>query len=166
LGWKSQNAFAGGHAYLYICHFCTQVTMFAPGGKQTPGAVFGEAVSGITDDSVRMLYDEARRTMATESYTAAVLSCRKLLMHISVAKGAKAGESFITYIEYLAEKNFIPPDAKEWVDHIRAKGNEANHQIVIMQRSDAEQLLAFCEMLLKIIFEFPSAMKKTVAPTS
>jgi hypothetical protein len=94
------------------------------------------------------------------SFTAAVLCCRKLLMHIAVEKKAKEGLSFQTYVEYLSEKNYIPPDGKEWVDHIRDKGNEANHEIKIMKKEDAEDLLIFMEMLLKFIYEFPSKVKK------
>jgi len=81
-------------------------------------------------------------------------------MHIAVSKGAPAGDTFANYVQYLADKNFIPPDAKDWVDHIRTKGNEANHEIVIMTKDDAEELLSFVEMLLKVIFEFPAAVKR------
>ena len=109
---------------------------------------------------MREIYDEARQATSALSYTAAVLCCRKLLMHIAVAKGAKAGESFASYVDFLAVQNYVPPDAKEWVDHIRKTGNEANHEIVIMKREDAEDLLAFAEMLLKIIYEFPASTKR------
>jgi len=47
-------------------------------------------------------------------------------------------------------------DGKGWVDHIRKKGNEANHEIVIMKKGDALDLITFIEMLLKFIYEFPS----------
>jgi len=70
--------------------------------------------------------------MKQNAFTATVLCCRKLLMHIGVEKGAEKGKNFIEYVEFLSSKNYIPPDGKEWVDHIRKKGNEANHEIVIM----------------------------------
>jgi hypothetical protein len=129
-------------------------------GSQTPGVVFGNRVKDIPEESVAKLYEEARRATGVTAYTAAVLCCRKLLMHIAVVKGAPAGESFVSYVEYLAAKNYVPPDAKGWVDHIRTKGNEANHEISIMGKEDAEDLLAFCEMLLKVIFEFPALAKR------
>jgi len=81
-------------------------------------------------------------------------------MHIAVSKGAKPGESFISYVEFLASQNYIPPDARDWVDHIRTKSNEANHEIVILPKEDAEELVSFIEMLLKVIFEFPAAIKR------
>ena len=36
------------------------------------------------------------------------------------------------------------------------KGNEATHEITVMNQQDAEELVAFTEMLLKFIYEFPS----------
>ena len=45
-------------------------------------------------------------------------------MHIAVAKGADEGKSFQTYVNYLADNHFVPPDARIWVDHIRQKSNE------------------------------------------
>ncbi len=87
-------------------------------------------------------------------------------MHIAVSKGAKPGESFVSYVDYLAAKGFIPPDGRDWVDHIRQKGNEANHEIVIMSGAEAEELIAFVEMLLKFIFEFPAKMRRKVQAQS
>jgi hypothetical protein len=87
-------------------------------------------------------------------------------MHIAVAKGAKVGESFTGYVDFLATNNYVPPDAKDWVDHIRKKGNEANHEIVIVKREDAEELLEFVEMLLTVIYVFPAAVKRKYAPKS
>lgn len=77
-------------------------------------------------------------------------------MHIAVSLGDKSGRGFIEYVEWLAVNNHIPANAKGWVDHIRKKGNEANHEIILMRREDAKDLLEFSEMLLKVTYEFPS----------
>lgn len=150
-------------AFLYICHHCHRPTLFDWEGQQTPGPMYGATVDDIDDSAVAALYDEARNCTAAGAYTAAVLACRKLLMHVAVSKGAKQNESFISYVEYLASSGLIPPDAKGWVDHIREKGNEANHEIVIMGEEDAKDLVSFSEMLLRIIFEFPARIKKKTA---
>jgi hypothetical protein len=162
LGWQTEvpATRATQRRYIYVCHHCGKPTFFAAEGKQTPGAKLGAPVGDISEKSVESLYDEARQSTTAGAYTAAVLACRKLLMHIAVAKGAKAGAKFIEYVEFLAANNYVPPDAKPWVDHIREKGNEANHEISIMTKEDAEELLAFCEMLLKLVFEFPAIMKR------
>ncbi len=150
----------GGVGLIYICHFCKNPTYFDPAGTQSPGAIYGGKVEGIDEADVEQLYDEARKAIGVGSYTSSVLTCRKLLMHIAVSKGAEEGKSFLSYVEYLSDKNYIPEGSKGWVDHIREKGNEANHEIVIMEREDAEELVSFSEMLLKVIYEYPSKVKK------
>lgn len=77
-------------------------------------------------------------------------------MNIAVNKGAEEGKKFIEYVEYLSEKGYVPPDGKGWVEHIRQKGNEATHEIKLMSKTDAEDLIVFSQMLLKFIYEFPS----------
>ncbi len=145
---------------IYICHFCDRPTFFTRNFEtQTPGPKFGNDVRGVEDQKVLMLYNEARKCFSQNAFTAVVLSCRKLLMHVAVAKGAQPNLKFIEYVEYLSDKNYIPPDAREWVNHIREKGNEANHEIVIMDEKSATDLLAFSEMLLKLVYEFPANVK-------
>jgi hypothetical protein len=129
-----------------------------------PGPAIGNVVKDIAESSVGDIYEEARRAASAGSYTAAVLCLRKLLMHVAISKGAKPGDTFIAYVEFLAANNYVPPDAKDWVDHIRKRGNEATHEITIMKKEDAEELLAFSEMLLKVIYEFPAAMKRKYGP--
>lgn len=147
-------------ASVYICHHCTSPTFIDHDGQQWPGVVFGNPVQEIPEQTVADLYQEARTATGAGAYTAAVLCCRKLLMHIAVAKCAPVGQSFAAYVDYLAANHYISPDAKDWVDHIRQKGNEANHEIAIMSADDAKDLLAFSEMLLKTIFEFPATIRK------
>ncbi len=84
-------------------------------------------------------------------------------MHIAVDLKAAEGLSFLDYVEYLAAKGYVPPNGKAWVDHIRKKGNEANHEIVLMEKQDSEQLIDFVEMLLKFIYEFPNRVPKSAA---
>lgn len=147
------------NSYIYICHFCFNPTFFDYTHRQTPGSKFGNDVGGIDDTGVTKLYNEARNCFATNSFTAAILCCRKLLMHVAVAKGALENQTFIKYVEFLSEHHYIPPDANGWVDHIRSKGNEANHEIAIMSEQEAKDLISFMEMLLRMIYEFPSTIK-------
>jgi hypothetical protein len=159
---RVSNASAGA-AFIFICHHCQGPTFFDPSGRKFPGNAFGEDVKDISDEGIAMLYEEARRASAASAYTAAVLCCRKILMHVAVEKGADAGQPFAAYVEHLAAKGYIPPGAREWVDHIRTKSNEANHEIVVMAAAEAEELLSFTGMLLKVVYEFPAALKKNAA---
>ncbi len=147
-------------AEIYVCHFCGKPTFFDFTGEQSPGPKHGHDVSGIDDQGVKDLYEEARRAIGANAPTAAVLACRKLLMHIAVEKSAPQNLSFLQYVEYLSAQGYIPPDSKEWVDEIREKGNEANHEIILMTEQEAKDLLELTEMLLKIIYQFPAEIKK------
>jgi len=42
-------------------------------------------------------------------------------MHIAVDTGAKEGESFKQYVDYLDNNHYVPPDGKAWVDYIRTR---------------------------------------------
>lgn len=159
-GYIGQNHRTGQNAYIYVCHQCEKPTFFDVLGRQTPGVRYGKEVFDIYDDGVKNLYTEARDSYSANAFTATVLCCRKLLMHIAVSKGAKENLKFIEYVEFLSDNNFIPPGAKDWVEYIRKKGNEANHEILIMKDEDAKDLLSFMEMLLKIIYEFPANIKR------
>jgi len=142
---------------IYICHICNRPSLLES-GRQIPGAKFGEDIRALPND-IAGLYEEARNCASANAYTAAVLCCRKLLMNIAVSKGALPNLSFIAYVEYLSNAGYVPPDGKNWVDHIRTKGNEATHEISIMNKADAYDLITFIGMLLKFIFEFPSKIK-------
>lgn len=145
-----------GHAY--ICPVCERPTFFR-GPDRMPGAAFGESVGHLPAD-ISTLYNEARGCCAHAAYTAAVLLSRKLLMNIAVSKGAPANQTFMQYVEWLSNNGYVPPDGKGWVDHIRKKGNEATHEIHLMQEDDAKDLVTFSEMLLKLVYEFPNRVPK------
>lgn len=163
-GWAFQIVGQAGvspHFVIRVCQFCKQPTYIRP-DAQFPAPAFGEVVQGLPKD-VGSLYQEARDCTGANAFTPAVLACRKILMHIAVERGAEEGLSFMQYVQYLAEKGYVPPNGKGWVDHIRKRSNDANHQIVLMGRPDAEDLIAFVGLLLKFIYEFPNRVR-SVAP--
>ena len=47
--------------------------------------------------------------MSSQAYTPAVLACRKILMNVAVSLKAKAGESFVSYVEFLAQSGIFRP---------------------------------------------------------
>jgi len=147
-----------GGRWIYICPHCLEPTYFTK-ERQVPGVAPGQEVSHLPAE-VNALYKEARYCVAASCYTAAVLVARKLLMHIGVAQGAQPNQSFLAYVDHLANAGYVPPNGKHWVDHIRKKGNEATHEIVLMSQSDAEELLSFLSMLLIFIYEFPNRVPK------
>lgn len=140
---------------IYPCPNCDRPTFFDEDNRQFPGVTPGNEVQHLPEH-LGKLYREARSCCSVSAFTASVLASRKMLMNIAVHQGAKAGLSFVKYVQYLADNGFIPPNGKGWVDHIRKKGNEATHEIALMTQADANELVAFTEMLLKFIYEFPS----------
>jgi hypothetical protein len=137
-----------------ICPHCEKPTFFNS-GVQVPQVAPGNEVKHLPE-TVDQLYKEARNCVSIQAYTSSVLSCRKLLMNIAVSQGAEEGKSFFHYVEYLSNNGFVPPNGRGWVDHIRKRGNEATHEIVVMTKENAEELISFVEMLLKFIYEFPA----------
>lgn len=150
--------------YIRVCPHCAGASYFSRnGGRQIPGNSIGNKVDALPVD-IEALYNEARSAASVSAYTACVLACRKLLMNIAVEQGAKEGDNFLAYVEYLAAKGYVPPNGKHWVDHIRKKGNEATHEIKMMSSADAAELVSFTEMLLKFIYEFPSKVPMPSTP--
>jgi hypothetical protein len=140
---------------IYVCPNCGGPTFFTPSRERYPMPALGNPVRHVPQD-LNALYEEARRCSSQNSFTASVLLCRKMLMNIAVQQGAGEGLKFIEYVNFLADKGFVPPNGKHWVDHIRKKGNEATHEIAVMNEQDARELISFIEMLLRFIYEFPS----------
>ena len=156
-GWiHKENASEHVDGIIQICPQCRRPTFFDLFNNiQIPGVALGNDVKSLLSE-IETLWSEIRKSTSNNSYTSAVLSGRKLLMHIAVAQGAKAGISFVEYVDYLVNNHFAPPNSKDWVDKIRSHGNEANHEIVIKKKEDAEEIMTFLEMLLKFIYEFPA----------
>ena len=158
IGWFCTNPNTGmPEGYLYICPMCHYTTLFddsvAP-AAQIPGVSFGKVVEHLPED-IDDLYGEIRKATSARAYTSAVLSCRKILMHIAVEKGAAENKAFAFYIKYLADNHYAPPGSEAWVTKIKDSGNEANHEIKIMTKDEAEELVNFVQMLLTFIYEFP-----------
>jgi hypothetical protein len=148
----------GGNHRIYICPRCAYPTFFSHYGRQIPGIAAGDRVQHLPAD-VGQLYEEARQAFSVDAYTASVMASRKVLMNVAVAQGAVAGKTFKEYVDYLAAKGFVPPGGGDWVNHIRDKGNDANHEIPKMTKEDARELLDFLGMLLKFIYEFPARVR-------
>lgn len=138
---------------IYICHNCNGATYFNYEGKQTPGYLYGKQFEVEIPEDINNLYEEARRCYSVGAYSAVSMCCRKLLMHIAVQCGAKENLKFVEYVNYLDIENYIPKNSKKWVDIIRNKGNETNHEIKISDEKEAQQLIKFIEIIITLIYE-------------
>jgi hypothetical protein len=163
-GWTHQTSQGSLDAYIMICPNCRKPTYFETGtGIQIPGISMGNKVDSLPEN-INLLWEEMRDCCSNNAYTSAVLTGRKMLMHIAVEQGASEGKSFVEYVDYLVDNHYAPPNSKEWVDSIRTHGNEANHEVIIKTKEDALEIINFIEMLLKFIYEFPAKkIKVTVS---
>jgi hypothetical protein len=109
------------------------------------------------------IYEEARASVGVNAFTGAVMLCRKVLMHVAVEKGAKENLSFRSYVEWLVEERYAPRGAEPWLDYVRQRGNDANHEIALMTREDAVGVLRFTEALLRAVDELPAAVPRAPA---
>jgi hypothetical protein len=163
-GYFTSPAQGSTQAFIRICPSCRAPSFFV-GNVVLPAAPPGSPVSRLPAD-VEALYEEARAAAGAGAQTAAVLVCRKILMHVGVQEKAEKDKNFLYYVEYLAKNGFVPPKGKAWVDYIRTRGNEANHEITIMTEADSRALITFVEMLLRFIYEFPGMVPSAPTVTS
>ena len=144
----------GAGEFIAVCPSCTEPTYFDVHGSPTPGALPHQAVDALPSD-VERIYDELRRSVAARCPTGAVMLARNLLMYVAVDQGAPTGRPFAEYVDFIRD-NLLPPKDSGWVDVIRTVGNEANHEISTPTANDVSKVGAFVEMLLKLVYEFPS----------
>lgn len=144
-------------AFIWICPICNRPT-FILGAKveQVPGPMVGRTVTGITDTKVEKLYDEARKALASGAPSAAVLVCRKLLMHIAVEQGAEEDKGFTYYATYLSDQHIVGAPFAGVVAHIKDQGNKENHELEVSSPDEATGLLKLVEFVLASIYELPA----------
>lgn len=76
-------------------------------------------------------------------------------MHLAVSvAGAGEGETFVSYINHLKTKGYVPPNGEKWIEKVRELGNEKNHELKIGNQEEAARILKFIEILLIFIYEF------------
>jgi len=135
-----------------ICPSCGDGSVYSSSHQIYPGSLFGPELQGLPV-VVREAYTEMRNCMSVNAFTASELLCRKILMHISVEKGAKEGGSFESYIDFLEKNGYITPPMKMWVDLIREHGNEATHLLEAPDSTRAQSTALFTVQLLRLVYE-------------
>jgi hypothetical protein len=170
-GWQLSPV-SGGYMHIRVCSNCGAPTFFLTNDTDyAPAPLPGHAVDNVPSD-LAILFQEARASAGAGAPTAAVMTCRKILMHIAVQEGAKENLSFKAYVNFLAENHYTPPKSDKWVDYIRDLGNDANHEIKVMTAQDARIVIKFVQMLLEFLYEAqgmvpaPAPAPAPAAPTS
>lgn len=103
------------------------------------------------------LFSEAAGAFAAESFTAAAMTARKILMAVAVAEGEADGKSFAEYVGFITTNVLSMPRAKSAIDAIRTIGNDSNHKIAFVNRVDAHRALTIVRYLLDTVYALPHA---------
>lgn len=138
---------------VWLCPECTFPSFLAY-DDQCPGPTAGKLIAHLPPE-IDNLYEEARDCLTVSAFTGTVLLCRKLLMNVAVSQGAVVNLSFQAYVDYLLNAHLVPSNARQWLDSIRKKGNDATHEIPQTNREDAVTILEFTDMLLRLTYELP-----------
>jgi hypothetical protein len=102
--------------------------------------------------------------MSVAAHNAAIMLCRKLLLHLGIRAGLPAKDksnrspSFERAIKHLVDEGCVRKMMQPWVDQIRKVGNEANHELPQVTSEQAEMVARFTQQLLMMTYEYPSAL--------
>ena len=141
----------------HLPHVSTGWAIFpATSPLSTPGGVEGVELAAWT---------EVRECLGVGANTAAVMMCRKILLHIAVAQGLPAkndkdwAPSFAEVNNYLEMEGIITTRMRPWVDLIKDVGNDGAHEINPITQDDARNVARYTEQLLRLTYELvaPSA---------
>lgn len=146
------------------CPTCHNGSVQAADEAVHPGVPFGPVLQGLPA-ATEAAYSEARRCLAVNANTAAEVMCRKILMHVAVDKGAKEGDTFASYIDYLQQQGYVTPPMQGWVTLIKEHGNLANHRLDPPDRKRAEGTLLFTVQLLRSVYEMGFIAAQFTPPT-
>ena len=153
--WNCGNLVASQYGYrtnafmshIYLCPHCNAPHIEDEGRCQYPCALPGRTIDKLPDE-VQKVYEEARNCIAAGAYTAAVMVLRKILMNLAVEEGAREGDSFAHYVDYLCDNGFVHRRQQEQAKKIQRLGNDANHKIESRTKDDAMELLNLVQLIL------------------
>lgn len=111
-------------------------------------------------------WSEVRDCLSVGASTAAVMICRKILLHLAVGAGLPAKDekdrapSFVAAVTHLRSEGLITPKMVAWVDRIKDVGNEANHELQPIMPELALDVAQFTEQLLRLTYEMDALMAR------
>ena len=139
----------------YVCPGCHRMSVFVD-DVQFPSPPAGAFVNHLPSD-VESSWQEARRSYSAGAYTACVLMCRKLLMHMACDKaGTKEGSNFTTCIDDLIASNELPKSHEPALNSIRQSGNAGTHKLEAITESEAATTISVTEQCLRNLYELPA----------
>ena len=142
-GYKTVN----GLSHIYVCPHCNAPHIEDEHNIEIPGVLPGKSIQKLPKE-IEKVYEEVRNCIAAGANTAAVMILRKILMNLAVEEGAKEGDSFAHYVDYLCSNGFVHKRQQEQAHRIQRLGNDANHKIESRTKEDALELLNLVQLIL------------------
>lgn len=115
-------------------------------------------------------WEEVRACLSVGANTAAVMMCRKLLLHIAVNHGLPAKDdnsrapNSQNALEHREAEGIFAKHMRPWIEKIKKVGNEANHELPCTTSAEAQDVALFPRQLITLAYELP-AMVAEHAPT-
>ena len=125
--------------------------------------------SGVTGAELDT-WKEVRECLGVGAHSAAVMLCRKLLMHVAVSHGLPEKDAkdrapnFAQCVDHLIAEGIVTKRMEPWIDRIREVGNEANHELVPVGKDSALDVAMFTQKLLELAYEMDDTMAKVGPP--
>jgi Domain of unknown function (DUF4145) len=132
-------------------------------GDLSPAPLPLSEPAGLPDDAAK-LWNEIRRCPGVRAYTATVMPCRKILLHVAVEKGLPPNNdkdrapTFAEALEYLEAEGFVTVHIRPWVERIKDFGNDANHEIPSTSAMQANDVATFTYEFLRLTYDMPYRM--------
>ena len=114
-----------------------------------------------TPDNIANSFRSAKRLLRRgedADYEAACIMARKGIEQAVNELGAE-GKNLFQKINDLESKRRIPPDMRDWAQHLRDIGNDGAHEPTVT-KDDAIQAVYFAEMLFTYLYSLPMRMKE------
>lgn len=152
-----------------LCVTCGAAHVASNAGIYPSPRVLSEPSNLPPDEAA--VWSDVRGCLGIRAWGAAVLLCRKILLHTAVTAGLPAkndkdrAPTFIQAVEYLEHEGFITARMRPWVDRIKDVGNEATHEIPAISEEQAMDVAKFTEQLLRLVYEL-TAMANPTPPAA
>jgi hypothetical protein len=148
-----------------LCPYCGEGSVRARNsGMIYPAPRPGKTLEHSPVEVVRA-WEEARSAYSVGAYAAAELMCRKILMHVAVAKRlVKAGQPFVSCMNALQSAGYITTGLEEVVDQMRDRGNVANHDLPASSEQESQVTLMITRHLMEALYELPGMAAPPAQP--
>lgn len=108
-------------------------------------------------ESIGRYWLQAKRSLSDENWDAAAVMARSALQ-LALRDHKATGANLKQEIQDLANKGLLPPNMRDWSDHVRELGNDSAHprpEQGPTDPQDARDIVEFLDFLLEYLYTLP-----------